>query len=98
MTELISRQAAIEAWCKADCGCKREECHLTYERDGTDACAVVRFLQERPAIEPKHGECGISLEWINKHLEWLDSCDNEFAQLAKVSIKAMMELWKKELN
>lgn len=56
MENLVSRQAAIEAWCKADCGCKREECHLTYERDGADACAVVRFLQERPAVEPKRGK------------------------------------------
>lgn len=41
---------------------------------------------------------GISLEWINKHLEWLDSLDNEFAQLAKISIKTMVESWKKEQN
>lgn len=39
---------------------------------------------------------GIPLEWIDKHLEWLDNCDNDFAQLAKVSIKAMVELWKKD--
>lgn len=38
----------------------------------------------------------IPLEWIDKHLEWLDNCDNDFAQLAKVSIKAMVELWKKD--
>jgi len=39
---------------------------------------------------------GISLEWIDKHLEWLDNCDNDFAQLAKVGIKAMVEIWKKD--
>ena len=38
----------------------------------------------------------IPLEWIDKHLEWLDNCDNDFAQLAKVGIKAMVELWKKD--
>jgi len=38
----------------------------------------------------------ISLEWIDKHLEWLDNCDNDFAQLAKVGIRAMVELWKKD--
>lgn len=43
-------------------------------------------------------EEAISIEWINKHLEWLDNCDNEFAQLAKVSIRAMVELWKKDRN
>ena len=39
---------------------------------------------------------GIPLEWIDKHLEWLDNCDNDFAQLAKVSIKSMVELWEKD--
>jgi hypothetical protein len=39
---------------------------------------------------------GIPLEWIDKHLEWLDNCDNDFAQLAKVSIRAMVEIWKKD--
>lgn len=38
----------------------------------------------------------VPVEWIDKHLEWLDNCDNDFAQLAKVSIKAMVELWKKD--
>ena len=45
-----------------------------------------------PSAQPD----GIPLEWIDKHLEWLDNCDNDFAQLAKVSIKAMVELWKKD--
>ena len=39
---------------------------------------------------------GISLEWIDKHLEWLDNCDNDFAQLAKVGIRAMVEIWKRD--
>lgn len=29
----------------------------------------------------------IPIEWIDKHLEWLDNCDNEFAQLATVGIR-----------
>lgn len=47
---------------------------------------IMRF----PSAEPD----GIPLEWINRHLEWLDNCENDFAQLAKVSIRAMVELWK----
>lgn len=43
-----------------------------------------------PAKEPE----AIPLEWIDKHLAWLDSCDNDFAQLAKVSIRAMVQLWR----
>ena len=38
----------------------------------------------------------VPVAWINKHLEWLDNCDNDFAQLAKVSIRGMLELWRKD--
>lgn len=50
------------------------------------------MVSSLPSAQPD----GIPLEWIDKHLEWLDNCDNDFAQLAKVSIKAMVELWKKD--
>ena len=38
----------------------------------------------------------IPIEWIDKHLEWLDNCDNEFAQLAAVSIRSMVKIWQSE--
>lgn len=38
----------------------------------------------------------VPVAWINKHLEWLDNCDNDFAQLAKVGIRGMLELWRKD--
>ena len=53
---------------------------------------VVMDENRFPSAQPD----GISLEWIDKHLEWLDNCDNDFAQLAKVGIKAMVEMWKKD--
>lgn len=53
---------------------------------------IIRFIKNLPSAQPD----GISLEWIDKHLEWLDNCDNDFAQLAKVGIKAMVEIWKKD--
>lgn len=56
---------------------------------GVDAEWIIRKL---PSAQPD----AIPLEWVAKHLEWLDNCDNEFAQLAKVSIRAMVEIWKKE--
>ncbi len=49
-------------------------------------------IEALPSVQPD----GIPLEWIDKHLEWLDNCDNDFAQLAKVSIRAMVEIWKKD--
>lgn len=53
---------------------------------------AMRELRELPSAQPE----AIPVEWIDKHLEWLDNCDNDFAQLAKVSIRAMVELWKKD--
>ena len=84
MSDLISRQAAIDAIDRLDI--PEDMCvfeilsHIELE------------LETLPSAQPD----GIPLEWIDKHLEWLDNCDNDFAQLAKVSIKAMVELWKKD--
>lgn len=58
---------------------------------------AISALQEQKDIGlPSAQPDGIPLEWIDKHLEWLDNCDNDFAQLAKVSIRAMVDLWKKD--
>jgi uncharacterized membrane protein YjdF len=38
----------------------------------------------------------IPIEWIDKHLEWLGNCDNDFAQLATVAIRAMVKIWQSE--
>ena len=54
--------------------------------------AAMDAIKNLPSAQPD----GIPLEWIDKHLEWLDNCDNDFAQLAKASIKAMVEIWKKD--
>ena len=51
---------------------------------------VVKCLKALPTVD------AVPVSWINKHLEWLDNCDNDFAQLAKVSIRAMLELWGKD--
>ena len=54
--------------------------------------SIIDHIDKMPSAQPD----AIPIEWIAKHLEWLDNCDNDFAQLAKVSIKAMVELWKKD--
>lgn len=85
MDDYISRQAAIDeanAWLL--------DCLKVNKQDRS--CGLIRRLEDLPSAQPD----GIPLEWIDKHLEWLDNCDNDFAQLAKVSIKAMVELWKKD--
>lgn len=57
-----------------------------------DECQLINAMKSLPSAQLD----GIPLEWIDKHLEWLDNCDNDFAQLAKVSIRAMVEIWKKD--
>ena len=47
-----------------------------------------KLIEEAPSVE------AIPVQWIEKHLEWLDNCDNDFTQLAKVGIRAMVEIWK----
>ena len=96
MSDLISRQAAIDALKKIsfshwfECG--------EYLSEDTREIEIINSNKAFEAIEalPSAQLDGIPLEWIDKHLEWLDNCDNDFAQLAKVSIKAMVELWKKD--
>ena len=96
MNDLISRQAAIDAL-------DFEIVHVTAYCDGKNVgnplAQYNKGLEDgKKAIEalPSAQLDGIPLEWVDKHLEWLDNCDNDFAQLAKVSIKAMVELWKKD--
>ena len=60
-------------------------------RTFAEPCGEI-ILKDVPFTQPD----GIPLEWIDKHLEWLDNCDNDFAQLAKVGIRAMVEIWKKD--
>ena len=91
MSDLISRQAAIDAFLTELT--KRERKNLLHTWSTVEVkYFVVDMLEKLPSAQPD----GIPLEWINKHLEWLDNCDNDFAQLAKASIRAMVELWKKD--
>ena len=96
MSDLIDRQEAIDALAK--------QMPKSYTLDGSHPADeeifkaqevyadCIKTIELLLAAQPD----GIPLEWIDKHLEWLDNCDNDFAQLAKVSIKAMVELWKKD--
>ena len=85
--DLISIQDAIDEW-KNDF--KGYIDALNIPKD--DYNGIMEYINELPSAEPD----AIPLEWVAKHLEWLDNCDNDFAQLAKVGIRAMVEIWKKE--
>ena len=84
MGDLISRGAAIDALMEILDRPNHAEFLYTDE--------ICRALNHLPSALSD----GIPLEWIDKHLEWLDNCDNDFAQLAKVGIRAMVEIWKKD--
>ena len=86
MDDLISRKEVIKAIEDEWDGCLGEYNSAQIIRDTCEA--IDRVASAQPD--------GITLEWIDKHLEWLDNCDNDFAQLAKVSIRAMVEIWKKD--
>lgn len=89
-SDVIYRQAAID---EID---KMFEHEVNSEIDAVWNQAVEmasnKIKYDLPPAQPE----AIPLEWITKHLEWLDNCDNDFAQLAKVGIRAMVEIWRKE--
>ena len=94
--DTISRQAAIDVVMEFMPSLTTPDGSGTFDREIFEAqemfVDIGQALSKLPPAQPD----GIPLEWINKHLEWLDNCDNDFAQLAKVSIRAMVELWKKD--
>ena len=54
----IDADALIRKHCKAECGCKREECGLTYEKDGCDGCTFVKEIENTPTVDAvpvRHG-------------------------------------------
>lgn len=91
MDDLISRRDTIDRINK-----QREHLQPDIYPQDKIGDTTYRICAEFIARLPSAQLDGIPLEWIDKHLEWLDNCDNDFAQLAKVSIKAMVELWKKD--
>ena len=85
-TDCIRRSDAIDAF-----GLSEKTRKYGGDHSGYDTMMLYEIqdtLESLPSAQPD----GISLEWINKHLEWLDNCDNDFAQIAKVSIRAMVDL------
>ena len=68
------------------------EGHVMWSAEAVYSDVMENELLELPSAQPDV----IPLEWIAKHLEWLDNCDNDFAQLAKVGIRAMVEIWGKD--
>ena len=90
MSDLISRQAAIDAlgerpmvWVGSDyeLGARNQ-----YDAD-------VLALETVPSAQP---EPAIPLQWIEAQIEWLKSLDNAFSTLTAGQISAMVNKWEDE--
>ena len=70
--------------------------HIATMSDG-DKCirrsAVKYTLSMLPSAQP---EPSIPLSWIEEHIKWLKSLDNEFANLAAIHISVMVKKWRSE--
>ena len=85
--DTISRQAAIDA---VDRERKKKHLFNTAEDGLLEARGVINTL---PSAQP---EPSIPLSWIEGHIEWLKSLDNEFANLAATHIYVMVKRWRGE--
>ena len=56
---------------------------------------ITNAVMSLPTIQP---EPAIPLSWIEKHIEWHKSLDNEFANLAAAHISVMVKKWRDEQN
>ncbi len=85
--DVVSRQAAIDG----KISIQRANGVEIY----SDEAVPVDYLKNLPTIQP---EPAIPLSWIEKHIEWLKSLDNEFANLEAAHISVMVKKWRDEQN
>ena len=86
-SDLIDRQAALDIFDDYNVSVENGELEA-YSRDRKRMC-------ELPPAQP---EPAIPLSWIEKHIEWHKSLDNEFANLAAAHISVMVKKWRDEQN
>ena len=53
-------------------------------------------IEELKALPYVESEPSIPLSWIEEHIEWLKSLDNEFANRAAAHISVMVNKWRGE--
>ncbi len=100
MSDLISRQAAIEAimeefekWLYGHGICSPN----IHESIPCDAVPLLidDAISELPSAQP---EPAIPLSWIENHIAWLKNMDNSFSALTALQISTMVQKWKDEQN
>ena len=80
MSDLISRQAAIDA----------------IMGEPTDAHYPSWYAERLEQLPPAQPEPAIPLQWIEAQIKWLKSLDNAFSTLTAGQISAMVNKWKDE--
>ena len=80
MSDLISRQAAIDA----------------IMGEPTGAHYPSWYAERLEQLPPAQPEPTIPLQWIEAQIEWLKSLDNAFSTLTAGQISAMVNKWKGE--
>ena len=96
MSDLISRQAAIDA-----IGKKSDEIYKTKQKGATyphddffqGMAYAGNVVEQMPSAQP---EPAIPLQWIEAQIEWLKSLDNAFSTLTAGQISAMVNKWEDE--
>lgn len=79
MNKYIDAEKTIRDWCGRNCGCEPNECGHTFEKDGTEACTFVDFINEQPTIDVVKRKIG---KWIKQN----PFVDTEECSLCKYSI------------
>ena len=73
----IDADALIRKHCKAECGCKREECGLTYEKDGCDGCTFVKEIENAETVDAEPVKKEMWLVSLNGN-PFCTGCGTEF--------------------
>lgn len=76
---LIDADKRIARYCEENCGCTRQECTLTYEHDGCEACTFVQEIEDEPSVDAEPVQSG-HWEWRET---WLDESPEYPCELLK---------------
>ena len=98
--DLIDRQAAIDACIRVRelrAYDEIEEIKALPSAQPETPCYLGSPCEyQNPDVVISQPEPSIPLSWIEEHIEWLKSLDNEFANLAAAHISVMVKKWRGE--
>ena len=102
MSDLISRQAAIDALVGITMFKTKHELMQRVNASVQDEQgwlgAVAECLDEIEDLPSAQPEPAIPMSWIENHIAWLKSLDTSFSALTALQISTMVQKWKDEQN